>query len=297
VYRALASLPPETMDGRIKITEQGEIVSQQFGLLPIAERTLEVSLAGTLRLQFADWREGRDAREVERWRAAVDELADRSLRVYRGHVQEDEALFALFREATPVDALADARFGSRPSYRPGAKASIEGIRAIPWVFGWTQMRLMLPGWLGVGSALEAMSESPAGLALLRGMAEGWPFFDDLLGKVEMVCAKADLAIARLYVERLGGDAALLGRLEEEFHRTVRCILRIRETDRLLADNPVLEAAIALRNPYVDPLSLMQVAMLRRQRELEGSDSPARTQVADALATTLSGIAQGLRNTG
>ena len=297
VHRALAALPPGTMQGQIKITEQGEIISQQFGLPSIAERTLEVSLAGALRLQFSDWREGRDAREVARFREAMDDLSERSLRVYRAHVQDNEALFELFREATPVDALADARFGSRPSYRPGAKASVEGIRAIPWVFGWTQMRLMLPGWLGVGSALDEVASSDEGLALVREMATAWPFFDDLVGKVEMVCAKTDLAIARLYVQRLGGDVALLERLEEEFRRTVRCVLRIRGSDRLLAENPVLQAAITLRNPYVDPLSLMQVSLLRRQRERADGDDEESRRVADALATTLSGVAQGLRNTG
>ena len=297
VHRALAALPPETMRGAIKITEQGEIISQQFGLLPIAERTLEVTLSGALRLQFSDWREGREAAEVARFREVMDELSEQSLRVYRAHVQEDEALFSLFREATPVDALADARFGSRPSYRPGAKAAIEGIRAIPWVFGWTQIRLMLPGWLGVGSALAEVMAAPDGVTLLRAMAAAWPFFDDLVGKVEMVCAKTDLAIARMYVERLGGDVALLERLEEEFRRTVECVLRIRGSDRLLDENQVLQAAITLRNPYVDPLSLLQVTLLRRKRELAGSESEERTRVSDALATTLSGVAQGLRNTG
>jgi len=300
VYRALAALPPGTAEGRIKITEQGEIVSQQFGLLPVAERTLEVTLTGTLLQAFTDWRDEVEASEVARFRETMSELASRSLAVYRELVHESDALFTLFRTATPVEELAGARFGSRPAYRPGSKPGIEGIRAIPWGFGWTQIRLMLPGWLGVGTALAELSAAPEGLATLRRMARAWPFFDDLLGKIEMVCAKADLAIARAYVERLGGDAGLLAQLEEEYERTVRCVLRIRETEHLLDDTPVLQAAIALRNPYVDPLSLLQIALLRRKREIvgekeDGAEDGAR--VAEALTTTLSGIAQGLRNTG
>jgi phosphoenolpyruvate carboxylase len=294
VSRALAALPPHTVEGRVKITEQGEIISQQFGLLPIAERTMEVTLAGTLLQQFADWRDAVTPEEEARFRAVMDELSERSLAVYRELVHEGEALFTLFEHATPIAELADARFGSRPAYRPGAKAGITGIRAIPWGFGWTQVRLMLTGWLGVGTALDATAATPDGLAVLQRMARAWPFFDDLLAKIEMVCAKADLEIARAYVERLGDadDLALLARLEDEFARAVRGVLRIRETGELLSDNPVLQAAIALRNPYVDPLSLLQIALLRRKRA--GDDDP---RVGEALATTLSGIAQGLRNTG
>ena len=291
----------------MKITEQGEIISQQFGLAPIAERTLEVTLAGTLLHGFGDWRAGLDPAVVARWAATMDALAARSLAVYRTLVHDDPALFDLFLQATPVAELASARFGSRPAYRPGAARGIEGIRAIPWQFGWTQIRLMLPGWLGVGTALAEFGATPEGLATLRAMARAWPFFDDLLAKIAMVCAKADLEIARLYVEALGADAALLGRLEAEFARTVAWIQRVRGTDDLLADVPVLRAAIALRNPYVDPLSLLQVALLRRRRaaaaagapppDPERAASPEEEAVTDALAATLSGVAQGLRNTG
>jgi len=299
VYRALAALPPRTVGGRIKVTEQGEIISQQFGLLPVAERTLEVTLSGVLLQEYSDWRDANDcdAGEVARFSATMDALAARSLEIYRKLVHESDALFAMFLAATPIAELADARFGSRPAYRPGAKPGIEGIRAIPWGFGWTQIRLMLPGWLGVGSALAEVIAEPGGLPLLRRMARIWPFFDDVLGKIEMVCAKADLAIARAYVDRLGGDRGLLSLLEEEFAQTVQCVLRVRDTDHLLADTPVLQSAIALRNPYVDPLSLLQIALLRRKRATPAGDTEQRARIEDVLATTLSGIAQGLRNTG
>ena len=283
VARALAALPPDTVNGRIKITEQGEIVSQQFGLLPVAERTLEVTLAGTLLQSLAS----PGVSTAKEFRDIMSDLSDRGLQVYRDLVHERAELFALFRAVTPIDELADARFGSRPTFRPGAATDITGIRAIPWQFGWTQIRLMLPGWLGVGTAL-----SHHDLDTLRRMAKTWPFFDDLLAKIEMACAKADLAIARAYVEQLGGDLKLFDRLEHEFNTTVETILRIRESDVLLRDNVVLQSAIALRNPYVDPLSLIQIVLLKRKRQ-----GDANERVDAVLATTLSGVAQGLRNTG
>ena len=297
VYRALAALPPDTVRGRIKITEQGEIISQQFGLLSIAERTLEVTLAGTLLQQFSDWRDAVSDEDVATYRKAMDALSDRSLSVYRELVHEGEALFEMFRAATPVEELANARFGSRPAYRPGAKAGLEGIRAIPWGFGWTQIRLMLTGWLGVGTALAEMAEEPEGLELLRRMTRTWPFFDDLLAKIEMVCAKSDLIVARTYVEQLGGDLGLLERLEREFEHAIQAVLAIREMDHLLDESTVLQAAIALRNPYVDALSLLQIALLRQKRSGDATTDEHRERLDDALATTLGGIAQGLRNTG
>jgi phosphoenolpyruvate carboxylase len=297
VYRALAALPPGTVDGCIKITEQGEIISQQFGLPPLAERTLEVTMSGALLQEFrvpdarADPAVDAERREVMR------RLSRRALDVYRATAHEGSALFELFTCVTPIAELADARFGSRPSFRPGAAQGIEGIRAIPWGFGWTQIRLMLTGWLGAGTALSDEASTEHGLRRLRLMAHDWPFFDDMIGKIEMVCAKTDLEIASAYVRRLGGDAALLEQLEEEFRRTVDAILRIRESTQLLADNQVLQSAIRLRNPYVDPLSLIQIAFMRRKRDLDASGEKEHPAIDAVLATTLSGIAQGLRNTG
>jgi len=298
VARALAALPPDTVHGRIKITEQGEIVSQNFGLPSIAERSLELMLSGVLLHQFEDWRPDLGPGEEARFREVMDRLAGQALPCYRALVYESGALFTMFLETTPVRELAHVRFGSRPAYREPAQETMAGIRAIPWVFGWTQTRLMLPGWRGVGTALEAVAAEPGGLDVLRRMAQAWPFFDDLLGKVEMVCAKADLAIARLYVRELGDgdDLKLFEQLEEEFRRTVTLLLRIRESDYLMRDNPMLQTAIGLRNPYVDPLSLLQVTLLRRKRDA-APDDPALAGVNAALAATLNGVAQGLRNTG
>jgi phosphoenolpyruvate carboxylase len=297
VYRAIAALPPGTTNGRIKITEQGEIISQQFGLLPVAERTLEVTTAGLLLHEFSDWRRKVSPKEVIDFTDVMDGLSERSRAVYHKLVHEGEDLFKLFRVATPIDELANARFGSRPAYRPGAKAGIEGIRAIPWGFGWTQIRLMLTGWLGIGTALGEAVSTRDGLRRMQRMVRCWPFFEDLLGKAEMVCAKTDVEIARTYVRHLGGDVNLLDQLVAEYERAVEALLLIRGHRRLLDDSPVLQSAIELRNPYVDPLSLLQVSLLRRKRlAANGSKNPDE-KVDDALATTLSGIAQALRNTG
>jgi phosphoenolpyruvate carboxylase len=297
VYRALAALPPGTTRGRIKITEQGEIVSQQFGLVPVAERTLEVNAAGVLLQEFSDWRKRVGVKEVGDFRDVMDRMSARSRDVYHKLVYDEDALFELFRMATPIDELANARFGSRPAYRPGAKAGIEGIRAIPWGFGWTQIRLMLTGWLGVGTALGDEVSTRTGLRRLQRMAQSWPFVDDLLGKVEMVCAKTDVEIAREYVRHLGGDLKLLESLIGEYQRAVEALLLIRGHRQLLDDTPVLQSAIALRNPYVDPLSLLQISLLRRKRTGAAKNDREKAAISDALATTLSGIAQGLRNTG
>jgi phosphoenolpyruvate carboxylase len=300
VYRALGALPPGTVDARIKITEQGEIISQQFGLLPIAERTLEVTLSGVLLQAFTDWRDEVSPDEIQRLEETMRTLSSRSLQVYRELAHESDALFTLFQKVTPVDELAHARFGSRPAYRPGSKKGIDGIRAIPWGFGWTQTRIMLPGWLGAGTSLSEIASEQGGLELLQRMTRVWPFFDDLLAKIEMVCAKTDLEIGEAYVAELGGPAEreLLERLRTEFELTVATLLRIRGTDHLLDDNTVLQAAIALRNPYVDALSLLQISLMHKKIAEGGADAEEeRSAIQDALVTTLSGVAQGLRNTG
>lgn len=171
-----------------------------------------------------------------------------------------------------------------------------GIRAIPWQFGWTQTRWMLPGWLGVGTALHEERSRPGGLERLQRMAEVWPFFDDWLGKIEMLLAKADVEVAMLYLHTLGGDPVLARRLVEELERTRDAVLAIRRTDALLDGNEVLRDSIALRNPYVDVLSLLQVSLLRRKRALPEED-PGREPLDRAIGTVTNGIAQGLRNTG
>jgi phosphoenolpyruvate carboxylase len=170
-----------------------------------------------------------------------------------------------------------------------------GIRAIPWNFGWTQIRLMASAWVGAGTALERTLSRPNGLELLRSMAATWPFFDDLLDKLEMVLAKADLEIARLYVRQLGGDTRVMADLEAEFNRTLESLHKIRGRD-LIAGHRFLQGSLSLRNPYVDPLNLLQVSLLKKKRALAEGHEDLR-HIDSALGTTLNGIAQGMRNTG
>lgn len=298
-FRALSALPPGSLRGRIKITEQGETISQKFGLMPIAEHSLSVMVAGSLSAQLRDWRSGLEAAQIEAFEATMDRLSADALPVFREIVHGGPALFELFLNCSPVQELAHVHFGSRPTYRRSqSTGTMEGIRAIPWIFGWTQMRLMLPSWLGVGTALSKEIER-GGLEQLRQMVARWPFFDDFISKVEMVCAKADLAIAQLYVEALGGDLSLMATLTAEFARCIEAVRAIRQTPHLLSDTRWLQSAISLRNPYLDPLSLLQVSLLRRRRAQQAEEAPAEAQSAlgEALGTTLNGVAQGLRNTG
>ncbi|MEX1363389.1 MAG: phosphoenolpyruvate carboxylase, partial [Nannocystaceae bacterium] len=295
VIRALAALPPGTLRTGIKITEQGEVISQKYGMLPLAERSLEVMFSGAVAASLRDWARGIEPATLARFAETMDAMAAVNVAKYRGLVHEGDRLFELFLRATPVRELAHVHFGSRPAYRDDAGEKMAGIRAIPWTFGWTQMRLMLPVWLGLGSALQTVLQRDGGEQTLREMATLWPFFDDLLAKVEMVMAKADLDIAGLYVSHLGGDAALFDTLVEEFERTRTSLLRIRGRARLLADDR-LAMMLAVRDPIIDALSLFQLHLLHTKRGCS-KDDPRLPQLDAALGTTLSGVAQGLRNTG
>jgi phosphoenolpyruvate carboxylase len=297
VFRALSALPPGTVQGKIKVTEQGEVISQKYGLIQSAERNFEVMLSGTLLSSMTDWCRIPDQDRKRKYREVMDRLAELSLPIYRSLVYEEERLFRLFLQATPVRELAHVHFGSRPAYRGGGQESMRTIRAIPWVFGWTQIRLNIPAWLGVGTALATIAEEPGGLELLREMAETWCFFDDLLGKIEMICAKSDLEIAELYLKQLAPEGMdLWPELEEEFVRTVDIINKIRKSEYLLTDQPGLQTAIIHRNRYLDPLSLMQVSLLK-QKQRAAPQSPESEKLNRVIGTTLNGIAQGLRNTG
>ncbi len=295
VRRALGALPPGTMQAGIKITEQGEIISQKYGMPQLAERSLEVVYGGALAASLRDWRVGVEPETIERFSQLMDAMAEVNTAKYRGLVHEGDRLFEMFLHTTPVRELAHVHFGSRPAYREKAAEKMAGIRAIPWTFGWTQIRLMLPVWLGLGSALESACAEPGGLETLREMTRTWPFFDDLLAKVEMIMAKSDLEIARLYVESLEGDVALFEELRAEFDRTRAALLTIRQRDALLGDEH-LTKLLALRDPMIDALSVLQVHLLATKRGLS-EDDPRYAAVSAALGTTLSGVAQGLRNTG
>jgi phosphoenolpyruvate carboxylase len=228
------------------------------------------------------------------WEEVLDELSLISYQFYRKHIQNDPGVVTYFEQSTPVGELEQAKIGSRPARRSESR-QLADLRAIPWVFGWTQSRLLVPAWFGVGYALQNYIDRGGCLDLLRTMAREFPLFIDLLRNVEMALGKVDLTTARLY-SSLVEDAALRTRVldlfEDEFHRTVRAVLVVTDQSELLESNQVLARSIKLRNPYVDPMHLIQVDMLRRKRA--GEDTP---DVNRAIAATISGIAAGLRNTG
>ncbi|MCZ6915535.1 MAG: phosphoenolpyruvate carboxylase [Gemmatimonadetes bacterium] len=286
-HLAIQSQPPGSIDGSLRVTEQGEMIESKFGLPGIADRTLEVYITAALEATLAP---GDDP--APQWRARMDELADRSRERFRATVYERPEFLEYFASATPVDELADLNIGSRPARRPG-KTGVTGLRAIPWVFAWTQTRLMLPGWLGVGDALGA-SIGAGHLEELQQMYREWPFFQSTLDLIEMVLAKTSPTITARYIERLVAPErqAIGEELETRRADTAATLLTVTEHTELIEDNPVLRRSIDVRNPYVDPINIVQVELLRRLRN-QGEDA----SLVEAIAITVNGIAAGMRNTG
>jgi phosphoenolpyruvate carboxylase len=285
----ILALPRGALGRKFRTTEQGEILAAKFGVPGIARRSLEVALGAFLERAAGEDPAAEPAGEVL---AIAETLAEQSRAAYRALVFEDPDFLRLFEQMTPIDVIARMALGSRPARRRATRG-IGDLRAIPWVFAWTQCRALLPGWFGVGSGLAAARERH-GLDALRAAARTWPFFATLLGDVEMVLAKSDLWIAARYAE-LAGDAGarLFPVLQAEHSRTVAEILAVLETRELLERDPTLQRSIRLRNPYVDPMSLVQIELLRRWRQ-GGREDSALERV---LIQTVRGIARGLRNTG
>ena len=306
-HDAILALPPGTMTGAIKLTEQGEMIQFTYGLPAIARWSLEQSLAAALAKSIERPDQHIDAGSQQRYHDAVDELATIAEATYRELVVENPALPGYFYRVTPIAVLSDLAIGSRPTFRPGGPTTLDALRAIPWVFAWMQSRHVITGWLGVGSALEQFRQrhGEAGERLLGEMRDAWPFFATLLSNVEMVCAKADFGIAEHYVRRLGSDdpdtdgatdLATFATLRAEYERTVSELQRLTGQPRLLEGSPVLRRSIDLRNPYVDALSFLQVDLLGRLRRLE-LDDPQRQETLEAILRSVNGVAAGLRNTG
>jgi phosphoenolpyruvate carboxylase len=297
-HRAIYAQPVGAFEGQIRITEQGEVLNWKYSDVVLAERNLELMIAASLDAlarpnALIPGAHFSGVMHPE-WEGAMQELSEISFRVYRERILNDPDLLHYFEVATPVGELENARIGSRPARRRG-EMSFANLRAIPWVFGWTQSRLLVPAWFGVGTAFADYAKKPGGPQLLRAMMGEFPLFTDIVRNVEMALAKADLGIASLYAS-LVPDAALrervFGMLQAEFERTRDAVLAVTDQKELLESNQVLARSIWLRNPYVDPMSLIQVDLLRRKRAGEDTDAVNR-----ALAGTISGIAAGLRNTG
>jgi phosphoenolpyruvate carboxylase len=297
-HRAIYAQPVGAFEGQIRITEQGEVLHWKYSDVVLAERNLELMVAASLDALARPNALIPGARYSgvlrPEWESAFEELSQISFAYYRERIIGDPEVLHYFEVATPVAELEHARIGSRPARRRG-QMSFENLRAIPWVFGWTQSRLLVPAWFGVGTAFAAFAQKPGGAELLRAMMAEFPLFIDVVRNVEMALAKADLGIASLYAS-LVPDAALRERvfamLTAEFERTRAAVLAVTGQKELLESNPVLARSILLRNPYVDPMSLIQVDLLRRKRAGEDTD-----EVNRAIAGTISGIAAGLRNTG
>jgi phosphoenolpyruvate carboxylase len=293
--QAILSQPPGTLRGQIKMTDQGEMIADRYLDPHTAARHLEQVINAVLRAGFP----AVAGSPRPEWIEAMERIAAEGRRAYRGLIYERDEFLAYFREATPISEISRLRIGSRPASRRKSDR-IEDLRAIPWVFSWMQSRHTLPGWFGLGAGLEAfVREQPqARLALLRAMYQDWPFFKTLLDNAQLIIAKADKGIARRYAD-LVGDQALAARILEaivaEYDRTSAMICSVAEIADILDAQPVLQKAIRQRNPYVDPLSYIQLELLRRLRA--ATDDAEQAELETAVLMSINGIAAGLKNTG
>lgn len=295
-YEAILAQPAGAVAGAIRITEQGEVIASKYANPELGRRNLEVLVAATLEATLLP--EAHDAPRPE-WLAALDTLAHASYRAYRALVYETPGFAEFFRQATVIDEISRLNVGSRPASR-GSSASIDALRAIPWVFSWAQCRLMLPGWYGFGAAHQEFiaSRGEDGLRLLREMCGGWAFFRAVLANMDMLLAKTDLTLAARYAE-LVEDADLreriFSRIRAEWQATVAAVLAITGQKELLDGNPLLKRSLKNRLPYIDPLNVLQASLLRRTRRDPAWRDDGRAR--NGIHLTINGIAAGLRNSG
>jgi phosphoenolpyruvate carboxylase len=289
---AILAQPRGTVDGRLRMTEQGEMIADRYGHPAIAERHLEQVLNAVLRTSFPDESENPDPE----WLSVMDVLAASGRRHYRAFVYENPEFLTYFEQATCIGEISQFKIGSRPARR-GTAASIDQLRAIPWVFSWMQSRHTLPGWYGLGSAVgEYLAANPNGLTTLKEMYERWPFWRTLIDNAQMILAKADMTIARLYADLVEDQALadrVFDRIAAEHRGSVDVIGSITGQSSLLERSPILKNSIERRNPYVDPLSFIQLVMLKRLRTGDGP----REELLTGVLESINGVASGLKNTG
>jgi phosphoenolpyruvate carboxylase len=292
-HAAILAQPDGCFSGRIRITEQGEVLNWKYADAVLAEWNLELMIAASLEALTRS--NAQPPQDQARWEEAMAEMSGEAYRVYRRDIAENADLVEYFEQATPVHELDASRIGSRPSRRSRGRR-LEDLRAIPWVFGWMQSRHAVPAWYGIGHGLQSFVGKGRGHErLLRQMLRHFALFSDLVRNVELGMAKADLHIARVYsglVKNAELRSRVFAMLEEEFLRSRGMILRISGQRELLARNRVLARSIDLRNPYVDPMSLIQVELLRRKQQ-----GQELAQLEYPLGATINGIAAGLHNTG
>ena len=291
-YQAILAQPAGAVQGAIRITEQGEVIASKYSNPELGRRNLEILAAATLEATLL---QPETAETRPEYLEAMESLSAEAYRAYRSLVYETDDFDRFFRESTVIGEIANLNIGSRPSSRR-ASARIEDLRAIPWVFSWAQCRLMLPGWYGFGSAVEAwLAGHNDGMKILQSMYREWPFFQMLLSNMDMVLAKSDIAIASRYAE-LVSDSELrdrvFSRLRAEWQSAVDALLRIMGQQSLLESNPLLARSIRNRFPYLDPLNHMQIELLKRYRAGDTDEN-----VVTGIHLTINGLAAGLRNSG
>jgi phosphoenolpyruvate carboxylase len=287
-FAAIRGQPAGTVQGRIRITEQGEVIAAKYGTPESAAANLEAIAAATLLASLEP--PALSNVDRERFEAAMAELSRNAFQAYRALVYETEGFRTFFRQMTPIAEIATLKIGSRPASRTKSDA-IEDLRAIPWVFSWAQARVMLPGWFGAGQALADFADK----GLLKEMAEAWPFFAPTLANLEMVLAKSDMGIAARYaglVEDRAMADAIFGRIRDSWQRTHDALLDVTSQNRMLEKTPSLDTSIRLRLPYIEPLNLLQIELLKRHRG--GEEDP---RVAEGIQLSINAIATALRNSG